>query len=149
MMRTIWSWTLTASNSWRIGDSMNCKGLFIVLLLTFVNCHSAQAADVKQVPLWDGETRGYLTSDTPAELLLNTYGGSVVHMGTTKVTVSHVTSVVHSGIGAYRAVIAGPVPDYAFFQLALSGFGPTDAHVMSRDIRRFDRLCFWLKNATG
>jgi len=85
--------------------------------------------DVKQVPLWDGET-----SETPDGSLINRYGGPVMHQGGTKITVSHVTDVVHSGHGAYRAAIAGPVSDFAFFQLALSGLGPTAEYVMSRNI---------------
>lgn len=115
----------------------------LALLLAWADGR-AGAADVKEVPLWDGETR-----ESPDGLLINRYGGPVVHQGGTKVTVSHETGVVHSGRGAYRADIAGPVPDFAFFQLSLSGFGPTPAYVMSRDLRRFDRLCFRLKNDTG
>jgi hypothetical protein len=121
-----------------------CGSLLLVLLLVFGGWQAARAADVKQVPLWDGET-----SATPDGWLINRYGGPVVHLGAAKTTVSHVTDVVHSGHGAYRAAIDGPVSDYAFFQLALSGFGPTADYVMSRDILRFDSLCFWIKNETG
>jgi hypothetical protein len=81
--------------------------------------------------------------------LINRYGGPVVHQGGTKITVSHVTDVVHTGNGAYRADVAVPASDFTYFQLALSGFGPAEAYVMSRDILRFASLCFWLKNDTG
>lgn len=127
-----------------IKERFACMGFLLVLLLVFLGWQAAEAADVKQVPLWDGET-----SATPDGLLINRFGGPVVHLGATKTTVSHVTDVVHAGHGAYRAAIAGPISDFAFFQLALSGFGPTADYVMSRDLLRFDSLCFWIKNETG
>lgn len=119
-------------------------GVWIVLAPGSTGPASGQTTDVKQVPLWDGET-----SATPDGDLINRFGGPVVHLGDTKTTVRHVTDVVHTGCGAYRADLAGTVKDFAFFQLALSGFGPTKQYVMSRDLGRFDSLCFWLKNGTG
>lgn len=79
-----------------IRDRFICQSLLLTLLLIFVGWQSAGAADVKQVPLWDGET-----SATPDGPLINRYGGPVVHQGGTKITVSHVTNVVHAGQGAY------------------------------------------------
>lgn len=121
-----------------------CLPLMLMLLFCSAAWPALQAPDVKQVPLWDGET-----SSTPDGALVNRYGGPVVHQGTTKTTVSRVANVFHSGRGAYRVAIAGPVSDYAFFQLALGGFGPSTKYVMSRDFRRFDSLSFCLRNDTG
>lgn len=120
------------------------RSLLRAVLLIFVGWQFANAADVKQVPLWDGETSG-----TPDGLLINRYGGPLVHLDKTKTVVTHVTDVVHTGHGAYRAGISGPVRDFAYFQLSLSGFGPTAAYIMSRNILQFERLCFWLRNDTG
>lgn len=127
-----------------IRDRLARMSLLVALLIVFGGWQEAGAADVKQVPFWDGET-----SATPDGPLINRYGGPVVHQGATKITVSHVTDDVHSGHGAYRADIAGPVLDFAFFQLALSGFGPTADYVMSRDILRFKCMDFWVMNDTG
>jgi hypothetical protein len=118
------------------------SGLLLAALLL-----PAAAADIRQVPLWDGET-----SEPPdgSATLINRFGGPVVHLGQTGTELARVAGKIHSGTGAYRVgITAAPRRNFAFFQLALSGFGPGPAYVVSRDLRRFDSMCFWLSNDTG
>ena len=126
-------------------DRLIFETLLLASFLVFFAWQSAGAENVKEVPLWDGETNA-----NPADTLLNRYGGPVVHdedgnNGT--ITVSRVTDVFHSGNGAYQAKINDVISEWASFQLALSGF--YEDYVMSRNILRFETLCFWLKNDTG
>lgn len=116
--------------------------LLAVAFLAFAQ--GAYAVDVKRAPLWDGET-----SDVPDGALVNRYGGPVVHGGATKTTVSRVIDVVRSGSAAYRVDLTGTLSDFAFFQLALAGFGPTTEYVMTRDLRHFEKLTFYVRNGTG
>ena len=124
---------------------MNQRILQAALLLCLVSTLSQPlpAVDVSLVPLWDGET-----SATPDGLLINRYGGLPVFGGGTNMLLSHSTSQVHSGNGAYQIDIPNPINPggFGFFQTSLapsSSFGP------GRDLRPFDEVKFWLKNDTG
>jgi hypothetical protein len=114
----------------------------LVLLACATLSVPLEAVDVKRVPFWDGET-----SVVPDGPLLNRFGGPVVHQGGTRTSVSRAAEALRTGQAGYRVGLDGTVTDYAFFQLALTGFAPFS--VMSRDLARFEALSFWTRNLTG
>lgn len=129
---------------------MRAHGLAIAILAALLGLSVAgafaQSTDLSIVPFWDGET-----SATPDGPLINRFGGPVIDHGGTKTSVQLTTSTVHSGTGAFEIDTLGAISagSFGFFQTALSGFGPSSAYVMTRDVSRFDETRFWLKNTTG
>ena len=103
----------------------------------------SRATDVAVVPLWDGETHD------PTDLSLNRFGGPAA--GGNHATVAHTNAVVRSGIGAFEIATSGSIPaaGFDFVLVALTGFGPTEEHIDTRDLSPFSEIRFWLDNETG
>ncbi len=121
---------------------MSARIQILLLFALVLFAAPVEAVDVSVVPLWDGET-----SSTPDGLLVNRFGGQPVHGGGNLV-VSHASSQVHSGDGAFRVSTSSPINPggFSFFLTALS---PGASYGPGRDLSNFDEARFWLNNQTG
>jgi Ca2+-binding RTX toxin-like protein len=101
------------------------------------------ATNLSEVVLLDGET-----SD-PAGPLLNRFGGGTVNG--INATTGFEATTVRTGDGALRIQTNGTIAagEFDFTALALTGFGPSNSYVDTRDLTGFDEVRFWLRNETG
>ena len=114
-------------------------------LLTLLVSQSASAGqDISTVPLWDGEVQDQ------SGLTLNRFGGNPI--AGINATVSHTTSLVRSGTGAFRIDTNGVIAAnnaFDFVAMSLTGFGPSANYIDTRDLTPFEQVRFWLNNQTG
>ncbi len=119
-----------------------CVRLFQILVLlgacvTGADRPSVHAGDLGRVPLFDGER-----SDS-----LNLWGGPF-NAGNI-VSTSKQSTIVHSGVGAYRANL-GSVPNdgFRFFQTFSSGNAPISLR-QDRDLTQYQMLEGYVRNDAG
>lgn len=113
--------------------------LFALLLLVMCSiCSSLIAADLSVVPLFDAERSE----------LVNNWGGAW-NAGTMRSLVAQ-SECVHSGRRALCLEL-GPTSagQVHYAQCLASGFGRTPQHHQTRDLACFERLSFYVTNATG
>ncbi len=110
----------------------------ILAFLLLASSCLAVSGDLTVVSLFDGER-----SDR-----LNTWGGAFSAGSAESVAVQ--SRNVHSGDRALEIRLGTlEAGDNRFVQCFASGFGPTRDYHQTRDLRRYERLEFWLRNATG
>lgn len=121
------------------------KRVICTLVAFLIVQTGVRSADISEVPLWDGETVDNRTHGD--DRLTNRLGGGTV--GGTRLVISHTTTTVHSGQGAFRLAASIPLGSYGFSGISMTGFGPNASYIDTRDLTRFQNITFWLKNETG
>ncbi len=100
--------------------------------------------DFSIVPLWDGERK-----DGSGFTLINNAGGGAI--AGINASVTHTTTTVHSGEGAYRIDTNTPIAqgNFDFVQTSLGATGFPPNYVDTRDLTHYELVSYWIRNETG